>query len=138
MTKWLAAGHGHKKTKCPAVAEFFIEFPPKLRFFQTSQEYQMFAQKCYGIPKINLVFQWTISSSLYTLQYYYSVVDAPDQTAGHGLERAKCLAVGDFLQIEVPLKGSLKPLKSIRVIVQKCQAIPKMNMAFQWTNSSSQ
>ena len=36
MTKWLAAGHGHKKTKCPAVAEFFIEFPPKLRFFQTS------------------------------------------------------------------------------------------------------
>ena len=27
-----------------------------------------------------------------------------DQTAGHGLERAKCLAVGDFLQIKVPVK----------------------------------
>ena len=131
MTKCLAAGHGPKKMKCPAVAEFFTEFPPKLRFFQASQKYQMFAQKCYEIPKINLVFQWTISSSLCTLQYYYSVVDAPDKTAGHGLEKAKCPAVGDFLKIKVPLKGSLKRLKSIRVIVQKCRAIPKMNRAFQ-------
>ena len=32
-----------------------------------------------------------------TPQYYYSVVVASDQTAGHGLEIAKCPAVRNFL-----------------------------------------
>ena len=70
MTKCLAAGHGPKKTKCPAVAEFFTEFPPKLRFFKLLRNIRCLLRNVTGFQKLT----WSFSGQFLRACAHYNII----------------------------------------------------------------
>ena len=87
--------------------------------FKTSQEYQMFVKKC-PFQNFNLVFRWTNSPSLSTIQYR-SVVDTQKL---HGFELTKRPSVRNCHQNAT--KRFPETSKEYQIFVEKRQAIPKI------------
>ena len=118
VTKYPAAQHGLKQTKCLAVKTFPAIYAKRL--FQTSQGYQIFVKECQAIPKMYLVF---FSGQILRACAYYKIArlsttwkfNASDQTVGHGLKLTK---LGLELFIKMPLKGSFKVLESMRCLLR--------------------